>query len=307
MLIDYENVQPKDIEAFNKEHYKVIVFHGSNQTKVNIELARALQKMHDRADYIEIDGNGKNSLDFHIAFYIGQLAVQDPESFFHIISKDTGFDPLIRHLKSKKILACRSSAISEMPQEKVLKAKTKSEKLAVIIDNLQGREASKPSTYSKLLIDTYSIFKKRLPEEEIKTLVGNLIKQKLIIVSDDEKVTYNLSTHNIEAINKPVAVKSIVAVKQAATKATQPKVIDKIDTVSPNHLEPKDEKIVGIVDALKKRGTATPKTTQALYNAIKHVYGRELSSLELLDIFNELKNQKIVIVNDKMKVSYNLA
>src|SRR5690606_2175966 len=50
-----------------------------------------------------------------IAFYIGQLAQKDPRGFFHIISRDTGFDPLVTHLKSKKILACRSAGIAEMP------------------------------------------------------------------------------------------------------------------------------------------------------------------------------------------------
>ena len=102
----------------NKEHFKVIVFVGASQTKISFDVAAALQHMGDRAQYFKISGNGLNALDFHIAFYIGQLASQDTDSFFHIISKDTGFDPLIQHLKTKKILACRSKDICEMPSIK---------------------------------------------------------------------------------------------------------------------------------------------------------------------------------------------
>src|SRR5690606_41861527 len=63
--------------------------------------------MGSRAEYVKIASNGSNALDFHIAFYIGQLATKEPESYFHIVSKDTGFDPLIQHLKGKKIQVSR--------------------------------------------------------------------------------------------------------------------------------------------------------------------------------------------------------
>ena len=115
VLIDYENVQPEAMAVLNEEHFKVIVFVGANQTKVSFEVASALQQMGTRAEYVRISGNGSNALDFHIAFYIGQLAAQEPEAYFHIVSKDTGFDPLIQHLKARKILACRSKDVTEIP------------------------------------------------------------------------------------------------------------------------------------------------------------------------------------------------
>lgn len=115
VLIDFENVQPESIAALDAEHFHVIVFCGANQTKVGLDLAAAMQKMGARARYLQIAGNGSNALDFHIAFYIGELATRDPAAFFHIISKDTGFDPLIAHLKSRKILSARSKSIADMP------------------------------------------------------------------------------------------------------------------------------------------------------------------------------------------------
>jgi len=87
ILIDFENVQPKELSDLNAEHFRIIVFAGASQ-KVPIPLAKALQPMGSRAEYIQISGNGPNALDFHIAFYIGWFAKQDKTAQFYIISKD---------------------------------------------------------------------------------------------------------------------------------------------------------------------------------------------------------------------------
>ena len=100
VLIDYENVQPEAMAVLNEEHFKVIVFVGANQAKVSFDVASALQQMGERAEYVRISGNGSNALDFHIAFYIGQLAAREPDAYFHIVSKDTGLDPLVQHMKA---------------------------------------------------------------------------------------------------------------------------------------------------------------------------------------------------------------
>jgi hypothetical protein len=56
-----------------------------------------------------------NALDFHIAYCIGVLSNREPSAFLHVISKDSGFDPLIGHLKGKRIPAQRSASIAGMP------------------------------------------------------------------------------------------------------------------------------------------------------------------------------------------------
>jgi hypothetical protein len=76
----------------------VFVFVGASQTKISYDLAAAMQKPGENGDYVKISGNGKNALDFYLAYYVGELATNDPEVYFHVISKDTGFDHLIKHL-----------------------------------------------------------------------------------------------------------------------------------------------------------------------------------------------------------------
>lgn len=91
VLIDYENVQPKSLAALKADPcFKVHLFVGASQAKVAFEVAEAMQALGEHARYIKIAGNGSNALDFHIAYYIGQLSSQDANAFFHIISKDAG-------------------------------------------------------------------------------------------------------------------------------------------------------------------------------------------------------------------------
>ena len=115
VLIDHENVQPTDMALLDRDDVRLWVFVGASQPRMSSELTIRMLSMKERPTCMRISGNGSNALDFHVAFYIGLLAQTDPRGFFHIISKDTGFDPLVAHLKSKKILACRSVGIAEMP------------------------------------------------------------------------------------------------------------------------------------------------------------------------------------------------
>jgi hypothetical protein len=191
VLIDYENVQPAAISALEKEHFKVIVFVGSTQTKVTYEVATVLQHMGSRAEYVKISGNGPNALDFHIAFYIGQIAAKEPDAYFHIVSKDTGFDPLIAHLKSKKIFASRSKNVTEIPIIKAANTKTTEEKIVAILDNLKQRGASKPRTVKTLSSTIQALFQRQLADPELSAILTGLQRQGAIIVTDT-KVSYNL-------------------------------------------------------------------------------------------------------------------
>ena len=189
VLIDYENVQPDFMAALEKEHFNVIVFVGANQAKVTFEVASVLQQLGSRAEYIKISGNGSNALDFHIAFYIGQIAAKEPDAYFHIVSKDTGFDPLIQHLKSKKILASRSKSVADIPLVKISNSKTTSEKAAAVLTNLKQRGTSKPRTVKTLSSTINSLFQKALLEPEIVAIIKELEKQGAITITET-KVAY---------------------------------------------------------------------------------------------------------------------
>ncbi len=191
VLIDFENVQPESLVVLQHEHFKVMVFVGANQAKVPFEVAQAMQAMGNKAEYVKIAGNGSNALDFHIAFYIGQLAAADPTAFFHIISKDSGFDPLIAHLKVKKIFAARESSVRDIPLIKTSTTKTPEDRFQVIVDKLRLSKANKPGTVKTLSSHISSQFQKQLSETEIAALVSALSTAGYIAIANN-KITYNL-------------------------------------------------------------------------------------------------------------------
>ena len=191
VLIDFENVQPKNFEIIANQSFKIFIFIGANQTKVPLDIAAAMQEFGENAKYIKISGNGQNSLDFHIAFYIGQLSLEDPEGYFHVISKDSGFDPLIEHLKNKNIRIQRESDLAEIPILRLASATSNGEKITAIIKNLVGRGQSKPRKLKTLANTINSLFTNKLEDGELMSLIKMLQERKYIIVNQGN-VSYKL-------------------------------------------------------------------------------------------------------------------
>lgn len=189
ILIDFENVQPKSLKILNGHPFQVLLFVGSNQTKVPIDLVTEMQALGDKARYVQIEGSGRNALDFHIAFYAGQLAERDPDCFLHIISKDTGFDPLVNHLKTKKLYASRVKELADIPILKISSAKSDKEKIDAIVKSLTARGNARPRKVQTLANTINALFSKSLDEAELMSLIEALKKQKHITV-DGNNVSY---------------------------------------------------------------------------------------------------------------------
>lgn len=186
VLIDFENVQVSDIEFLNRENFRILVFVGASQKKVGLDVAIALQRMAIRAEYIQISGNGPNALDFHIAFYIGKLSSEE-NSCFSIISKDAGFDPLIQHLKSKKVLIQRFDNIHDLP---VAKLGSLNEKVKVTIASLEKRGQAGPKKLTTLANAIATLLLTTPDHMEVRQVIGEL-KRLSILKVDGEKVTYS--------------------------------------------------------------------------------------------------------------------
>ncbi len=191
ILVDYENVQPRSWDSLRGIPFKLFLFVGANQTRIPIDLAQALQSLGTAAEYIRIDGSGKNALDFHIAYYLGKLVEEDPNGHFHIISKDTGFDPLVRHLKGRKIKVGRAKDLLEIPVLRISNTKPLEEKVQAVIKYLEARGPARPRKVKTLRNAINSHFQKTLEESELDKLVADL-RQRGVVQFDGEKVTYVL-------------------------------------------------------------------------------------------------------------------
>ncbi|SDP61307.1 PIN domain-containing protein [Desulforhopalus singaporensis] len=192
VLIDLENVQPKNLNILLNHPFKIFVFVGENQAKIPFDLASVMQEFGGNARYLKISGNGKNSLDFHLAYYLGKLSTEDPAGYYHIISKDTGFDPLVKHLKKNKIRIHRHSDLAEIPLLRISNTTNIDEKIDAVIKNLAGRGQSRPRKIRTLSNTINSLFSEKLNDPDMKMFIKTLITRKYVAI-DGEKVSYHLS------------------------------------------------------------------------------------------------------------------
>jgi hypothetical protein len=189
VLIDFESVQPESLAPLAQDHFRVLVFVGASQAKLPFNVAASIQQLGSRAEYVRISGNGPNALDFHIAYYMGKLAAADSKPYFHIISKDSGFDPLIQHLKSLGVFAGRVKTIAEIPLVKASNAKSPAERLDVVLSWLTRTKASRPRTVKTLSSSIASLFQKQLSSEEVTSIIEQLSKLGHLTVTG-AKVSY---------------------------------------------------------------------------------------------------------------------
>jgi hypothetical protein len=191
VFVDFENVQPRDIGLLKDGPFKVKVFLGPNQSKIPVSLAAALQSLGEGAEYIVLETAGNNALDFHIAYYIGALSAAEPNAFFHVISKDTGFDSLLKYLKGKRIFAQRSACIADIPYFKPALPAAPEAQVEAVIADLTRRKASKPRTQKTLLSTLHALFKKELSEQQLAGLFAALCKRGIVKV-EGTRVSYAL-------------------------------------------------------------------------------------------------------------------
>jgi hypothetical protein len=191
IFVDFENVQPKDIGLLKEGPFKVKVFLGPNQSKVPVTLAAALQTLGCNAEYVCLETAGNNAADFHIAYYVGVLSSEEPTGYFHIISKDSGFDPLIKHLRGRKIFARRYTCIADIPYFKPrLKAAAEAQVESAVADLIR-RKAAKPRTRESLIRTLHALFKKELSEQQLSELFATLCTRGVVKV-DGTKLSYDL-------------------------------------------------------------------------------------------------------------------
>src|SRR2546425_5351479 len=110
LLVDYENIGKIDLGAI-PAGVRVPFFFGASQKSVPTEFLKAALRLGERFLPIDIEGQGKNALDFHIAFYLGEYLTRSPGTSCVVLSKDKGFDPLIRHLVRRGVTPRRAQSI----------------------------------------------------------------------------------------------------------------------------------------------------------------------------------------------------
>jgi len=137
-LIDYENVHTLAGIDFSS-YTKVIVFVGAQQNKLNIKDLCWTDKPFD-ISIIHVKETSKNNVDFHITYYLGIYHSTTPLNVqFDIISRDKGYDPIIKHISSSYRNCQRLSPLitsNKAPITQVIILDKSSKKMLTTLQNL---------------------------------------------------------------------------------------------------------------------------------------------------------------------------
>jgi hypothetical protein len=180
LLVDLENVQRVDAAQIPPDA-RMKVFVGAKQPKIPTSLIQLRESMGERFGWVWIDDTGKNVLDFYIACYLGEALAGQTQSEFVVLSGDTGFDPLLRHLNTRG-LHCRR----EVPSARAKPvAKSGLDAIAMqVVEFLSHTEKSKrPSKRSKLIKHVANRFK-TMTADQVTKAIDQLFKAKLIAGAD---------------------------------------------------------------------------------------------------------------------------
>lgn len=210
VFVDFENVPSVDLDAIGGLPVLVTLLIGKNQTKLDTALVMQIQRRPAQVRLIEAGASGRNALDLILAYYLGCAATESAGVELHIVSKDKDFDPLISHLRGRKVAVSRSESFATLP---FLRGKTApathkkpapAGKKAVAVDPAARRDATleklisrlknnlgpRPKRKTSLLHHINAAFGNRLTEEEMSAIVGQLIADRVLAIDAEGKVTY---------------------------------------------------------------------------------------------------------------------
>jgi len=185
IYVDYENVHKVELGRLAGKAAHVTLVVGPQQKALPLPMVALMIEHVSKVALVESELAGRNALDFVLACEVGRKAERDPQGYFHIISRDKGFDAVIRHLKGRKILAARRESFSEVP---VLM--NCSERVEILAGRYRDKIGSLPGQRKSLESSILAIFGKGLSAKELNDTIQGLVTKEVIEIGQDDCVNY---------------------------------------------------------------------------------------------------------------------
>jgi hypothetical protein len=200
VLVDGENIPDVDLGLFGDKTIHLILLFGARKSKLNVDLVEKLVEHASSVKFIRLTSPGKNALDFALAFYLGQAAASDPAASFHLVSKDTGYDPLIAHLRRQHLSVQRHDDYSFLPfqSKPAKKAATKTaipepDLISRAVDGLRKCATNRPKKKKGLLGTLKNYLNKDATDRTRDDLLEKLISEGYVSIGEKDAVAYHLS------------------------------------------------------------------------------------------------------------------
>jgi hypothetical protein len=213
VLIDDENVPNLDLSSIEGKTAHVILLLGRKRTKLPVEQMLAMMQHAASAQLIRLEQQGKNALDFVLAFYLGRAVQMHPGAYFHLVSKDTGYDSLIEHLESQHIRIHKHADASTLtfgppnkpaealkvpalpkpaPKAAAQSAPKKPDLFEESLNHLRKRGDKNPKNRKKLMSDLKAHLGKDTKDAQVEKVIQKLIKDGHVAFDEKDKATYHL-------------------------------------------------------------------------------------------------------------------
>jgi PIN domain len=177
LLVDFENVQQVDLSKLDTT-YQVIIFVGASQKNIPIDLVTNAQKLGSRVDWQKVEGNGSNALDFYIAMHLGRVLEKSPNLECIVLSKDKGFEPLLRYLNKVGLKCKRLNSLLELDSKPVISEDPNYQRALELLCKIEKKNL--PRRRKTLTQHVSAMFQKKLPQLDVDRIIDILFANKLI-------------------------------------------------------------------------------------------------------------------------------
>ncbi len=204
IFVDVENVKTIKTSLLEDKNLTFHLFLGPNHKTLKIDVVEPLLQHADRVQLIRSPEVGNNALDFVLVYYLGQAVASEPKAHFHIVSRDKGFDSLVKLLKSKKVsikrhqdwgsLHFQTDSLTGMPDvaTKISVKKGLSENSTMILEQLQNSPANRPKKRQTLVSHIKGYLGKDAADDMAEKIVEELKRNGHLDFDQKFKVTYYL-------------------------------------------------------------------------------------------------------------------
>ena len=201
VFVDFENVHQIDVSVIGAKSVSFTILLGAKQTKLDAGLVEKLMEHAASVQLIRLASSGKNALDFTLAYYVGRAVSAAPSAYIHIVSKDTGFDPLVEHLRSRHIHAHRHDSFATLtfcgtakaaPVSSKPEPAGKEEPLNRVLEHLRKNLTNRPKKKKTLLSHLKCHLGKDATDADAAKMLEELRESRHLSIGDKDAVTYHV-------------------------------------------------------------------------------------------------------------------
>jgi hypothetical protein len=197
VFVDCENVHEIDTKVIGQKAVNFMFLYGPKKAKFDVAVVQKLIEHAASVQLVRLTSSGRNALDLTLAYYLGRCVLADPTAYFHIVSGDKDFDPLIEHLHSRHIHARRHDDFSTLTFSGLKKpasapAVTNETLESRVVEHLRKNPKNRPKREKTLKSHLLTVAGKTATETEVLALIEKLRNDGRIRIDATGAVTYHL-------------------------------------------------------------------------------------------------------------------